>query len=375
VNQDPDRVGVLLYGLGGVGKSSLAARLCDRLSHYERVVWVGGLDEARLVSRLAERLDDPALRQVLQATNDTLRFRLRQVLRQQDGTGKPWLLVLDDFESNLEPRDGSYVLTPQAAEVLDALIWAVRETSTPHRLLLTCRYDIDFTPLQHVHKQPLAALRGADLRKKCERLEAFHTQSQVDPTLREQAITLADGNPRLLEWLDKILRAERTDATRILTRMAETVAEFREHILAEELLAQQPEDLVRMLNCALIYELPVPSAALEAVCTPMPELHRHVQRAASLGLLEVSIIEPNTSSHYRVPRMLQPPLAYPDDPETLYPHGCAKPLSPLVEGSRFFYGRTTSRNPSPCTSRQGKGHCRRNGACAGKQLGEPEPLS
>ena len=154
LTQAPDRVGVLLYGMGGVGKSSLAARLCDRLPYYERVVWVGGLDEARLVSRLAERLEDPALRQMFQATNDELRFRLRQVLRQQDETGKPWLLVLDDFESNLEPRDGSYVLTPQAADVLDALIWAVRETSTPHRLLLTCRYDIDFTPLQRVHKQP-----------------------------------------------------------------------------------------------------------------------------------------------------------------------------------------------------------------------------
>src|SRR5262249_22728866 len=85
---------------------------------------------------------------------------LRQVLHQQDGTGQPWLLVLDDFESNLEPRDGSYVLIPQAAKVLETLIWTIRETSTPHRLLLTCRYDIDFTPLQHVHKQPLAALRG-----------------------------------------------------------------------------------------------------------------------------------------------------------------------------------------------------------------------
>src|SRR5262249_14217638 len=151
-----------------------------------------------------------------------------------------WLLVLDDFESNLEPRDGSYVLTPQAADVLDALIWAVRETSTPHRLLLTCRYDIDFTPLQHVHKQPLAVLREAELRNKCERLEAFHAQSQVDSALREQAIALTDGNPLLLEWLDKILRAERTDTARILTRMAETMAEFRVHILAEELLVQQP---------------------------------------------------------------------------------------------------------------------------------------
>src|SRR5262249_13871703 len=97
------------------------------------------------------------------------------------------------------------------------------------------------------------------------------------------------------------------------------------HILAKELLAQQPEDLLRMLNCALIYELPVPSAALEAVCDPMPELHRHVQRAASLGLLEVSTNESETTPHYRVPRMRRPPLACTDDPEALY-HTAAQSL-------------------------------------------------
>src|SRR5262249_12605727 len=64
---------------------------------------------------------------------------------------------------------------------------------------------------------------------------------------------------------------------------------------------------------------------LEAVCDPMPELPRHVQRAASLGLLEVSTIESDTAPHYRVPRMLQPPLACPDGPEALY-HTAAQSL-------------------------------------------------
>jgi len=57
----------------------------------------------------------------------------------------------------------------------------------------------------------------------------------------------------------------------------------------------------------------------------MPELHRHVQRTVSLGLLEVSTIEPDTAPHYRVPRMLQPPLACPDGPEVLY-HTAAQSL-------------------------------------------------
>ena len=47
--KDPEKIGVLIYGLAGVGKSSLAARLCDRLPEFERVIILGRVDEARLI--------------------------------------------------------------------------------------------------------------------------------------------------------------------------------------------------------------------------------------------------------------------------------------------------------------------------------------
>ena len=50
--RDEDMAGVLLYGMGGLGKSSLAARLCDRLTNFERVVLFGPLDERELVRKL-----------------------------------------------------------------------------------------------------------------------------------------------------------------------------------------------------------------------------------------------------------------------------------------------------------------------------------
>ena len=52
--------GVLLHGMGGLGKSSLAARLCDRLPDYRRLVWVGQVDELALLRVLGEKLDDAA---------------------------------------------------------------------------------------------------------------------------------------------------------------------------------------------------------------------------------------------------------------------------------------------------------------------------
>ncbi|MEW5857107.1 MAG: tetratricopeptide repeat protein, partial [Cyanobacteriota bacterium] len=323
LTQSPDEVGVLIHGMGGLGKSSLAARLCDRLPNFARVVWVGRIDEPSLVSRLAEKLEDKELRQALQDPDEELKFRLRRVFRQDS---LHFLLVLDDFEVNLEPRDGGYVLQPEAATVFQALAWAIRETYAPHRLILTCRYDFDSTQLQYFYKQPLEALRGADLQKKCSRLAAFSSESQVDEALKLQAKRLADGNPRLLEWLDKILQAphpltpspqagrgdnESVDAVAILNRLEADPVELREQVLAAALLAQMDQPMREMLLRGLVFELPVPREAIAAVSESIPNLEQHINRAVALGLLEVS---PDES--LRVPRIL--PLKLPEDAEALH---------------------------------------------------------
>ncbi|WP_414581184.1 tetratricopeptide repeat protein [Scytonema sp. PCC 10023] len=300
LTQSPEQVGVLIHGMGGLGKSSLAARLCDRLAHFQRVVIVGRIDEPTLVSRLAEKLDSKELREALQRDDEELKFRLRRVFDALTAQGaNPFLLVLDDFEVNLEPRNGGYVLQPEAATVLQALVWAIRDISAPDRLILTCRYDFESTLLQYFYKQPLEALRGADLRKKCDSLAAFSTESVVDEALQAQAKRLADGNPRLLEWLDKILQNSTVDKVAILQRLEVDSVELREQVLAEALLQQMDDGMREMLSRSLVFELPVPREALTAVCESLPNLDKYIDRAVALGLLEVS---PDQS--LRVPRIL-----------------------------------------------------------------------
>ncbi|MFN6536764.1 MAG: tetratricopeptide repeat protein [Nostoc sp. EkiNYC01] len=334
LSQSTDEVGVLIHGMGGLGKSSLAARLCDRLANFERVVWVGRIDEASLVSRLTEKLDDNEQRKRLQNYDEELKFRLRRVFQQLHEQAKPFLLVLDDFEVNLETSpptplrsgEGSQVppfprregglgglgrLQSEAAEVLTALVWAIRENYTSHRIIITCRYDFEFTQLQYFHKQPLDALQGADLQKKFNRLTAFAEKSQVDEALKLQAQKLADGNPRLLEWLDKILQNTTVDRAAILQRLAVDPVELREQVLAEALLQQMDETMWEMLSRSLVFELPVPRSALAAVCENIPNLEHYINRAVALGLLEVSHDEA-----LRVPRIL--PVQLPSDGENLY---------------------------------------------------------
>jgi GTPase SAR1 family protein len=258
--REPRTIGVLLHGLGGVGKSSTAARLLERLPDYQPLVLYRELDAQTLEGVLFKQCTSSVGQEILNGPLPLMQ-RLTDFLKQ--GLNEPnqkFMFVLDDFEANLEPQaDGSQGLKQEVVEVLMALLQAIAQSGKPHRVLITSRYDVRLPELsERLYRESLAALQGADLQKKYERLPSFQPQAAVNPALQSQARTLSDGNPRLLEWLDRILLDEQTDAALILERINQCTIEFRESILAEELLNQQDEALRLMLAQGLVFELPVP---------------------------------------------------------------------------------------------------------------------
>ncbi|MEM9484296.1 MAG: tetratricopeptide repeat protein, partial [Cyanobacteria bacterium P01_F01_bin.116] len=255
-------------------------------------MWIGPVDENGLVNKLADQVGSADLRQRLRQTEEPLKYRLEAVFGQVE---TPLLLVLDDFEQNLETDDQR--LKAGIADLLRAVLWAIEQTESDHRLLITCRYEFEFSGLGKLYRQPLATFKGANLEKKCSRLAAFQAQSGVDGELQAKAKVLSDGNPRLLEWLSKVLVDDVTDAEAILAAMEEKTEEFRENILAETLLGQQSEEMREFLRRGLVYELPVPRAAMVAVGDDDAE--RHIERAVALGLMERT-----TEDALRVPRVL-----------------------------------------------------------------------
>jgi len=311
---DSDKIGVLLFGMGGIGKSSLAARLCDRLNDRQPVVWFGKIDEFALVNRLCEDLNKP-LRDVLMNPDEELKFRLRTVFEQHD---KPLLLILDDFEANLEMRNGLPVPSVEAKAVIEALSFAILKSEAAHRLIITSRYQFDIRESAYLLHEQLTALDKSDVSKKVSRLEKSKVKDSDEiKKLKQQAIQVADGNPRLLEWLFAILSENGLDYEKILSKMAEKETEFRENILAEELLKQQEPELRKMLALASVYELPVPKEAVEAVCKEIADLEKHLERAAALGLIEETTLKEETL--FRVSRILLPVLKgdLPEDMEEL----------------------------------------------------------
>ena len=198
---DFDKVGILIYGMGGWGKSTIASRLWDRLPEHEKTLWWREIDEYKLIKKLKDKLIKPAQLELiphLENSQIELKSRLSYLFGQLAEMGaKPFLLILDDFEWNLEPRAGRYILKPQAAPILEALVEAIQETGTNNRIIITCRYDFDSDLLEYFYKQGLQPLKGSELAKKLNRLENFQSD-KLPQYLRERALNLADGNPRLL---------------------------------------------------------------------------------------------------------------------------------------------------------------------------------
>lgn len=316
--QAADKLGVILHGLGGVGKSTIAARLLERLQGYDKIFIYRQLDEDKLLRQLAEQCLSETGQEILQGKlplAQKLTKFLREGLNQQ---AQRLIFILDDFEANLELiTDGSAVLKPDVVPVLMSLLKAITQSRLPHRAIITSRYDFPLPELdRRLHREQLAALSGADLQKKCNRLTSFAPGSEVDRELLIKALKTSDGNPRLLEWLDKVLQAQHLNQKQILEKVEITSKEFRESILAEELLNRQPTKLRRMLGFCLVYQLPVPNSAIKVLCPTTFDIDSYISRTVALGLLDR--IHSTEETLYYVPRILEPLLDFPEDSIELY---------------------------------------------------------
>jgi hypothetical protein len=318
-------LGVLLHGMGGLGKTTVAKRLLERIadpqnSNYDTIFNYKYFDEGKLLQDLARNCTSEAGHEVLNGKLPLMQKLTKFLKEGMNDKDRCLMFVLDDFEWNLEENAfGAWVLKSEVVEPLMALVSAIARSGLRHRLIVTCRYDFNLPDVAlnaRLFRVPLFSLRGVDLKKKCDRLAGFKlpmlSREDAEPlvSLQKQAIAVADGNPRLLEWLAAILPNDvLTEAQKqeVLDRMNAKQIEFRENILAETLLAQQSPDLREMLRLGLVFDLPVPELVFAMVCEGVENLKVHQVRAKAIGLLEVN------GDLYRVPKILVELLS-PDSP-------------------------------------------------------------
>ncbi|MGH8932429.1 MAG: AAA family ATPase, partial [Egibacteraceae bacterium] len=209
------RPGVVLTGIGGVGKSSLAGQVATRLVEegWVLVVRRGPFRLDDLAAALAEGLRTRAAR--LPASGGeaarTLEKRaaeLGESASDEDlillvgDTLRGWrvLVVLDDFEQNL--FEGGERFTDDAvAQQLGILV----EAAGRSKLLVTCRHPVPGFRTS-LHEFPLGPLTGAETRKLVLRLPGLLRQPDAE---RDRVLRAVGGHPRVLELADALLRQGR----------------------------------------------------------------------------------------------------------------------------------------------------------------------
>jgi tetratricopeptide (TPR) repeat protein len=226
--------GLVMHGLGGVGKSTLAAQTVATLGEEAGLVVAlsGSTSTDAILTEVGKRLlglclhrhlpDSHPLRELshwLQEPKLARSDRLA-LLTQEFTTAEPLLLLLDNFEDNLVSADSHF----QVADTeLGTFLATWVQTPGRARLLMTSRYPFVLAEQaeRHLVFQHLGPLSWAETRKLFWRLPGLDALSPAD---QQRAYLNVGGHPRTLEYLDALLRGGQARFADVAIRMERAMA-------------------------------------------------------------------------------------------------------------------------------------------------------
>ena len=327
VLRDGDRAGVLLHGQGRLGKSSLAARIADRMpSHVMAVVFgdysalgiLDAIDTAVRTNKDARDLIESrlaAVRQRPEALEDVLVDLLSGPLAQAgDDRQRPLLLVIDDLEQILVPNpSGPHRVAAARAPVIAAVLRAFDPAETESRLLVTSRYTFTLDGLESrladVQLPPLSPVAQRKLHRRQQTITPAERLAER-AELAKRAVTVSRGNPGLQDLIGlRLVYGEQVSADRAEAAVVgmedylqrgdlpaePEVRAFLENLALDALLDEAGSLNVALLRAATLFDLPVPEPVIAALAG---EVGGSVARLQGLGLLDpyVDLYDPTRTA-------------------------------------------------------------------------------
>ncbi len=288
---------VIVHGIGGIGKTSLASHAAKRLQRHFKGVYAfncssGTLSPERIVlelhryfERLGVQVLQPLVHQSIPPAD--LATDLAQVLCQI-----PLLLIFDNFESQLTNNEhpGSSNQHPthtiSDANLRTFLITLLKATATGTRFFFTSRYlfDLEAQRLGTIQELPLADLSRPEALGLMQKLPHLAQSSYWEKVYAHQ---MFKGHPYALVTLD--CHCAHQPLSKILLDAKNVQAELREFLaiaLNYEKLSERAREL---LNCMAAFRQAVPLEAAEWVVREqssiVQNLERPIAELISWGLL------------------------------------------------------------------------------------------
>ncbi len=296
-----NHAGVLIHGMGRQGKSSLAARVANRLHHHEPVVVFKRYDAPAILEAFRRAIGGREVRDIVDAYRDRVRQHpdeladglrellegpCRELVKDERGriVSQPVLLVLDDLERILcdSGSTGLHRVQPEFVPVLRAVVEAFAGADSDSRLLMTSRFqfalpqdDRDLaSSLFALHLPPMEAVESRQQAARKAR-PANQTKVELDEARTQRCIELARGNPGLQDRLFSLSLEDPAACDQALTAMEhylagqlpdqETVRTFLENLAIDHSLALLKPSERELLRVTTLFELPVPLAVLAAL--------------------------------------------------------------------------------------------------------------
>ncbi len=293
LKKDEEKVGLLLHGTGGLGKSCLAGKFCDLLKEYALIVVHGELNTVTFLEALKQgfmRTKDERGLKILEEGKE-LPDKIMQ-LCSSSFQEKNYLIVLDDFEKNLEGyQQGDPTVSAEAAPIVGALLMCLPLAVKMSQLIITSRYTFRF-PVQgrdlvteRLEFIGLTSFRGADERKKVS--ELTYMNGYPDLEIRQKVIEAGRGNPRLMEALNTLLKIQKgIDVEALLARVQDVQEEFVQNLVLREILKSQPEDFQKVLQYSAVFQLPVLREGIQVVCKDLKDWKSFIDLGVQLSLME-----------------------------------------------------------------------------------------
>jgi len=296
---NPDKTGLLIMGTGGLGKSCLAGKICERFTGHTLIIIKGRVTSLSMETALKDAFfvsqDDEGIRIVSEKIKMTDRLTHLCTTRLKE---RNYLFILDDFEQNLENYETGKPgeLFPESAELLGILLHYLSFNGKKSQLIITCRYDfkLEFQGSDAIEKRlEKIFMIGFNKNERWKKLKGLAGAAQFDKFKNRELTRLVlgagQGNPRLMEWIDVLVAQSKPKETEeLIAAIKNKQEEFVQKHVLRELLKKGGVPLKQLLQKLSIYRIPVEEeGVLRVVKRWNPEKWKNILRkGVSLSLVE-----------------------------------------------------------------------------------------